>query len=106
MAVDDTRRSVIGYCALVMLLLFIASWWMVDRAYQRVVWNNAQHAAASYTETLRNLRSFYTAEVVGRVPREHVQVIHDYESIEGAIPLPATLPIRLRGTRKRNTLRY
>lgn len=51
-------------------------------------------AAESYVRTLAAMRDLYTSEVVNRLP-EDVEVRHDYEGIEHAIPVPASLTIAL-----------
>ena len=50
------------------------------------------------TQTSRALdvfRALYTSEVVRRVQGHAIDVVHDYDQREGAIPLPATLTIKL-----------
>ena len=52
-------------------------------------------SADVYTRALTEMRSLYTSEVVERVRANGVAVTHDYETHEGAIPLPATLSQKL-----------
>ena len=70
------------------------------------VWLDMQTmAAASLRRQARDLnamvsgiRGYYGSAVVGRVLAnhgEHTQVTHDYESVPGAIPIPATLSLEL-----------
>ncbi len=51
--------------------------------------------AARYSEVLTEFRTLYTSEVVSRVRPQGIEVTHDYQSKEGAIPLPATLSLIL-----------
>ena len=53
-------------------------------------------SAEGHLRMLESFRTLYTSEVVARVP-DTVTVTHDYEKSEHAIPLPATLSIRLAG---------
>lgn len=51
--------------------------------------------AALFSKTLSEFRTLYTSEVVSRVDNSGIDVTHDYHVKEGAIPLPATLSIKL-----------
>jgi len=53
-----------------------------------------QHAA-SLSQALGEFRTLYTAEVVERVRARGVEVTHDFQDRDGAIPLPATLSMML-----------
>ena len=55
----------------------------------------AIEGAARYSEVLAEFRTLYTSEVVSRVRPQGIEVTHDYQSKEGAIPLPATLSLIL-----------
>ena len=69
--------------------------WYVVRMQSRLVQATATTNAARYSEALGQFRTLYTSEVVERVRSHGVTVSHDYEDHEGAIPLPATLSMRL-----------
>src|SRR5262249_4178218 len=53
--------------------------------------------AADLNSGISSVRSYYASNVVGRVLASpgHTQVIHNYESVPGAIPIPATLSLEL-----------
>ena len=53
-----------------------------------------QHAAA-LSQALGEFRTLYTAEVVERVRTQGIEVTHDFQDRDGAIPLPATLSMML-----------
>ncbi len=55
----------------------------------------AIEGAARYSEVLTEFRTLYTSEVVARLRPYGIEVTHDYQSKEGAIPLPATLSLLL-----------
>ena len=55
----------------------------------------AIESAARYSEVLAEFRTLYTSEVVSRLRPHGIEVTHDYQSKEGAIPLPATLSMLL-----------
>ncbi len=66
-----------------------------QRAQHELVRSIAIHHANNYSTVLREFRTLYTSEVVERVRANGVKVTHDYRSIDGAIPLPATLSMLL-----------
>lgn len=57
--------------------------------------NTAIQSAQKYSFAISQFRTLYTSEVVERIRKHKVQVTHDYIEKEGAIPLPATLSIKL-----------
>ncbi len=65
--------------------------WHMWRLSARVNQSAAMNYAAAYSDALREFRSLYTSEVVARVEKLGVEVSHDYQRNESAIPLPATL---------------
>src|SRR6476661_7934244 len=53
--------------------------------------------ATDLNSVISSVRSYYASNVVGRVlaHRGATQVVHNYETIPGAIPIPATLSLEL-----------
>lgn len=53
--------------------------------------------ASDLNSVIKSVRHYYAANVVGRILSHpgQVQVIHDYENVPGAIPIPATLSLEL-----------
>lgn len=53
--------------------------------------------ASDLNSVIKSVRHYYAANVVGRILAHpgQVQVIHDYETVPGAIPIPATLSLEL-----------
>jgi adenylate cyclase len=53
--------------------------------------------AKDLNSVVSSVRGYYGSNVVGRVlaSRGPTQVVHNYESIPGAIPIPATLSLEL-----------
>ncbi|HEY8337586.1 MAG TPA: adenylate/guanylate cyclase domain-containing protein [Tardiphaga sp.] len=79
--------------AVLLLALPVAVWLdltnLADTALRR--------QAADLNSVVSSVRSYYATNVVGRVlahPGE-TQVVHNYETIPGAIPIPATLSLEL-----------
>jgi len=64
---------------------------LAKRLTEEAALENAVH----YSDALSEFRALYTAEVVNRVIPLGIEVTHDYETKEGAIPLPATLAMAL-----------
>lgn len=85
----------VAVCTLTVIAMMGAAWWHMEVSRQKILEDNALAAAESYAITFESLRSFYTTDVVSRVPQEHVRITHDYRAMKNAIPLPATLTIRL-----------
>ncbi len=68
--------------------------WYQAKAQADAVEAMARENARASSEALRTFRSLYTSEVVDRL-RHDVEIVHDYESRPGAIPLPATLSMKV-----------
>jgi class 3 adenylate cyclase len=54
--------------------------------------------ASDLNSMITSIRSYYGSAVVGRIRENHgkdTQVIHNYEAVPGAIPIPATLSLEL-----------
>ncbi len=69
--------------------------WHVSRLQSNLMETMAIAHADLYTRALAEFRTLYTSEVVERVRPRGIEVTHDYENKEGAIPLPATLSMEL-----------
>lgn len=82
-------------CTVTVIAMMGAAWWHMEVSRQKILEDNALAVAESFAITFESLRSLYTTDVVARVPPEHVRVTHDYRAMQNAIPLPATLTIRL-----------
>ena len=89
-----TARSAAGLL-LAFLVVIGLQLWQTWRGQQRLIESAALQQAALYAQTLADMRTLYTSEVVARVGSHGVEVTHDYETIVGAIPLPATLSMML-----------
>lgn len=69
--------------------------WDVSRVQSKLIQSTMLHDAALYTSVLAEFRALYTSDVVARVRPHGIEVSHDYETKEKAIPLPATLSMKL-----------
>jgi signal transduction histidine kinase/DNA-binding response OmpR family regulator len=72
-----------------------AALWDLARLSSKLVESAALEGTALQAETLEELRSLYTSEVVERLRGQGITVTHDYAAHAAAIPLPATLSIEL-----------
>lgn len=95
MTLIQAKVTTVIITAAVIIAMLGISWWHMEAMRQQILENNALTAARSYANTFESLRAFYTREVVARVPGDSVTVSHDYQNINHAIPLPATLTIEL-----------
>jgi adenylate cyclase len=95
---SHTRSRSVALTTLILVLLFglpLAVWLdlrnLTDTALRR--------QAADLNSVITSVRGFYASDVVGRVlaapPGTSTQVTHNYQSIPGAIPIPATLSLEL-----------
>ncbi len=80
----------IMFCAGVAVVL-----WQMSRLQSDLVASLSVPHAALYSQALAEFRTLYTSEVVERVRGHGIEVTHDYTTKAGAIPLPATLSMRL-----------
>ncbi len=84
---------------LVLVVMFCigvaATLWDLARLSSKLVESAALQGTALQAESLEELRTLYTSEVVERVRSQGVIVTHDYAAHDGAIPLPATFSMEL-----------
>ena len=66
-----------------------------DMIQSRVLESALLHDAARYSRAITEFRTLYTAKVVEVVRPHGIEVTHDVEGKDNAIPLPATLSIEL-----------
>ena len=81
---------IVGFLVAIGVLL-----WQAWAGQEKLIESAALQQAALYSQTIAEMRTLYTSEVVARVGSHGVEVTHDYLETEGAIPLPATLSIML-----------
>lgn len=72
-----------------------ATLWHLARLSSHLMESAALQGAALQAESLEELRSLYTSEVVERLRGHGITVTHDYAAHDGAIPLPITFSIEL-----------
>ena len=95
MTLVQAKVTTVIVCATVILAMLGITWWHMEKMRQHILENNALTSARSYANTFESLRTYYTEEVVARVPKDSVTVSHDYKNFTHGIPLPATLTIEL-----------
>jgi class 3 adenylate cyclase len=88
-------RSLLIACAIALLLaaLPVAVW--LDLTH--LADTNLRRQAVDLNSVISSVRGYYGTSVVGRVLANpgSTQVVHNYESVPGAIPIPATLSLEL-----------
>ncbi len=95
-ASKDTRSHTVIIGILIVLLLAglpLAVWLDLST----LVETNLRRQARDLNSVVSSVRSYYGSNVVGRVLASpgQTQVVHNYESVPGAIPIPATLSLEL-----------
>jgi len=91
----DRQKSILigSIIALLMATLPLVVWLdltaLADTALRR--------QAVDINSLITSVRTYYANNVVGRIldHPEHTQIVHNYETIPGAIPIPATLSLEL-----------
>jgi class 3 adenylate cyclase len=84
----------------VLVLLLAGLPLAVWRDMQNIASARLQNQAGDLNSVISSIRGYYGSAVVGRVLANHgqdTQVTHNYETIPGAIPIPATLSLELGG---------
>src|SRR4249920_391446 len=59
---------------------------------------NLRRQASDLNSIISSVRGYYASNVVGRIlaaPGTTTKVVHDYENVPGAVPIPATLSLEL-----------
>ncbi len=72
-----------------------AAIWYSQSLQRRLVATLAEQGTRLQVESLEELRTLYTSAVVEKVRKHGIEVTHDYQGRDTAIPLPATLTIEL-----------
>jgi len=89
----------IGRTVLTLTILFASVGtfliWNESQVRQEIVVASIREDAKAYSVALKAFRSLYTSEVVRRLVDLEIEVTHDYEERSGAIPLPATLSMKI-----------
>ncbi|WP_266168286.1 response regulator [Dyella subtropica] len=92
-------RFVFEHIVLVLTTLVVAvtgvTFWYLSHLQEKLVATLAEQGARLQSETMSELRALYTSDVVERVRGHGIEVTHDYQQKDAAIPLPATLTIEL-----------
>ncbi len=69
--------------------------WHLSRLQSEMIESTALGTSQLYSTALSQFRTLYTSEVVEKARRHGLEVTHEYESRDDAIPLPATLSMIL-----------
>src|SRR5215510_14348176 len=98
-ATDRLRRLLYERTLLVLTIMFgtgvVIILWHVYRLQSNLIESVTLNNASLYAQALEEFRTLYTSEVAVRAQMKGVEVTHDYDAKEGAIPLPATLSLLL-----------
>lgn len=90
------RRNLTAVGLLIVLLLGlpIAVWLDMQNLTRAIL----ERQAGDLNAMITNIRNYYSGNVVARILAQHgsdIRVLHNYESVPGAIPIPATLSLEL-----------
>ena len=69
--------------------------WQQSALHQSLIHEAVREHAKTYSDAIRHVRTLYTSEVVSRLRDKGIQAVHNYKTLDGAIPLPATLSMKL-----------
>ncbi len=94
-----TGRFFFNHAVLILTVLVVATtaaaFWNLTQLQDKLVTAMAVQGTRLQAETLEELRTVYTAEVVEKVRGHGFSVSHDYHGKSSTIPLPASLTIEL-----------
>ena len=88
----DPYIILLSFAFLAVISLMI---WQASRMQASLIEASALQQASNLRNTIVTVRSTYSADVVARVNAAGGIVSHDFQNIDGAIPIPATLTILL-----------
>lgn len=93
---NGRRRNRIALALLLVVLLGLplAVWFDVQSLTRALL----ARQASELNSMITSIRRYYSSNVVARVLSQHggeVKVLHNYETVPGAIPIPATLSLEL-----------
>jgi len=88
------RHSVAILSSFLVASVVLASWHLTALS-RRLVRSAALQGTRLHSDSLAEVRTLYTSDVVERVRQHGIEVTHDYATRERAIPLPATFSIEL-----------
>jgi class 3 adenylate cyclase len=94
--VHNRRWERIALASLILLLIGLPLAVWADM--QNIAAARLRSQAGDLNSMITSIRGYYASAVVGRIRENHgkdTQVIHNYESVPGAIPIPATLSLEL-----------
>jgi adenylate cyclase len=98
-ATDRLWRLLYEHTLLVLTIMFgtgvVIILWHVYRLQSNLIESVTLNHTSLYAQALEEFRTLYTSEVAVRARMKGVEVTHDYDAKEGAIPLPATLSLLL-----------
>ncbi|HSH54040.1 MAG TPA: ATP-binding protein [Methylotenera sp.] len=111
------KKNIIGrfffeHAVLLLTVLVVATtaaaYWHLNQMQQNLVTAMAVQGTRLQAETLEELRSVYTSEVVEKVRGRGFSVGHNFHGIDNTIPLPASLTMELgrRMTERGSGLRW
>ncbi|MEO6597387.1 MAG: response regulator [Planctomycetota bacterium] len=69
--------------------------WQQSTLHRSVIEAAALQDAKTYSDAIGIFRTLYSSEVVNRLRDHGVVAVHNYRSVDGAIPLPVTLSLEL-----------
>ncbi len=74
-------------------ILLIAG--QINKVFTETGYRTALEAATAYSQSITDVREYYSSQIVPRVSDAGITVSHDYRNLGAAIPLPATLTIEI-----------
>ncbi len=97
-AASGRQRELVAVALLICLLLGLPiAVWLDVQSQTRLI---LQRQASDLNSMITGIRGYYSNNVVARILEQHgsnIKVIHNYEVVPGAIPIPATLSLELGG---------
>jgi len=91
--IQRTHGSLVIALVIVLLLgLPVAAWLDLSGLSERIL----RRQSDEISRVIDDMRGFYASDVVGRISSQHPAIpTHNYKTVDGGIPIPATLSIEL-----------
>jgi len=93
--VVSSEIAAVGVALVALVVAIALVFWRLAVESDRLARHTAIESTALFARALREFRSLYSSEVVSRLRAIGVEVVHDYDQREHAVPLPATLAMEV-----------
>lgn len=80
---------------IIFILMVSGILYYINDVHKNMIESNSLEFTRLYSEAISEFRTIYTKDVVSRLKDQDIKITHDFENYTNAIPLPATLSMKL-----------